>query len=391
MSIGKAGLRNLIGAGIALVVLAAFALFFFIIPARVDASLNQVVPHEPYPIGAQARTLHESMQIADLHADTLLWMRDPIRRHKRGHTDIPRLIEGGVRLQVFTAVTKSPKGLNYEENEADTDDITALVVAQRWPFATWGSLYERARYQARRLQRADERYGSGFRMVRNQTELRRALNVGALAGVYGIEGAHPLEGDIENLDRLYAEGLRLIGLQHFFDNKLGASLHGTSGDGLTEFGRNVVWRANELGMIIDVAHSSEIVVGDVLALSTRPVIVSHTGLKGHCDSPRNVSDEVMMAVAEAGGLVGVGFWDGAVCASDLGAIAEAIVYAVDLLGPDHVALGSDFDGTVTTPIDASELPALTQALIDAGLDEETIRAVMGGNAIRFFLENLPEQ
>ena len=94
-------------------------------------------------------------------------------------------------------------------------------------------------------------------------------------------------------------------------------------------------------------------------------------------------------VADAGGLVGVGFWDGAVCTPDLPSVAGAIVYAVDLLGADHVALGSDFDGTVTTMLDASELPALTQALLDAGLDDGVIRAVMGENAVRFFLENLP--
>ncbi len=382
-------MRNYIGGGVALVVLAVLAVVFFVIPARVDATLNEVIAHEPYVVSAQARTLHATIPVADLHADTLLWMRDPTRRQNRGQTDIPRLIEGGVKLQVFTAVTKSPKNLNYDENDANSDDITMVAILQRWPVATWGSLFERARYQARRLQRADERYGPDFRMVRNQVELRRSLNVGALAGVYGIEGAHPLEGKIENLDRLYEEGLRVIGLQHFFDNELGASLHGTSGAGLTEFGRNVVWRANELNMIVDVAHSSETVVGDVLALSTRPVIVSHTGLKGHCDSARNISDETMQAIAEAGGLIGVGFWDGAVCTPNLETIAEAIVYAVDLLGADHVALGSDFDGTVKTPLDAAELPALTQALLDAGLDEATVRAVMGENAVQFFLENLP--
>ncbi len=382
-------MKNIIGGAIALIVIAAIALVFFIIPARVDASLNQVIAHAPYTVSAQARTLHATIPVADLHADTLLWMRDPTQRQTRGQTDIPRLIEGGVKLQVFTAVTKSPKNLNYEENDPNSDDITMVAVLQRWPLATWGSLFERALYQAKRLQKADEDYGSGFRMVRNQSELRRSLNVGALAGVYGIEGAHPLEGEIENLDRLYDAGLRVVGLQHFFDNELGGSLHGTSGAGLTDFGRAVVTRANEREMIIDVAHSSEAVVGDVLALSTRPVIVSHTGLQGHCDSERNISDAMMKAIAEAGGLVGVGFWDGAICTPDLETIAAAIVYAVDLLGADHVALGSDFDGTVTTPLDAAELPALTQALLTSGLDEGTIRAVMGENAVRFFLENLP--
>jgi len=145
----------------------------------------------------------------------------------------------------------------------------------------------------------------------------------------------------------------------------------------------------EKTIIIDVAHSSEAVVRDVLAITDKPVIISHTGLKGHCDSPRNISDALMKEIAARGGLVGVGFWDGAVCEPTPEGIAGAIAYAVDLLGADHVALGSDFDGTVTAPFDASELGALTQALMDAGLDEETIRAVMGENAIRFFLENLP--
>ena len=382
-------MRNIIGAVLALLLLIAGVLFFFVIPARVDADFNPVLPHAPYEVSDRARALHETIPVADLHADTLLWMRDPTRRQSRGQTDIPRLIEGGVRLQVFTAVTKSPSGLNYEENDAGSDDITLLAVAQRWPIASWTSLFERARYQARRLQRADARFGSGFRMIETRADLQAALDEGALAGVYGIEGAHPLEGEIENLDRLYDEGLRVVGLQHFFDNELGGSLHGTSGAGLSDFGRAVVMRANEKQMIIDVAHSSEATVRDVLDLSSRPVIVSHTGLKGHCDTARNVRDETLKAVAEAGGLIGVGFWDGAVCEPDLETIAEAIVYAVDLLGAAHVALGSDFDGTVATPLDASQLPALTQALLDAGLDEDTVRAVMGENAVRFFLENLP--
>ena len=144
-------------------------------------------------------------------------------------------------------------------------------------------------------------------------------------------------------------------------------------------------------MIIDVAHSSEQVVRDVLARTDKPVIVSHTGLKGHCNTARNIPDDLMKAIADHGGLVGIGFWDGAICDPSPEGIASAIVYAVNFLGVDHVALGSDFDGTVTTPFDASELAALTQALVDADLSEDVIRAVMGENAIRFFSENLPQQ
>lgn len=379
-----------IGGAIIFLSVVAAIVFFAIIPVRIDRKMNQVIEHPPFVVSDKARALHETIPVADLHADTLLWMRDPIKRHKRGQTDIPRLIEGGVKLQVFTAVTKSPSGLNYDENDANaSDDITLVAVAQRWPVRTWGSIFERAAYQADRLARADERFGDGFQMVRTSSDLRRALDADALAGVFGIEGAHPLEGKIENLDQLYDKELRVIGLQHFFDNELGGSLHGTSGSGLTAFGRDVVRRANEREMIIDVAHSSEAVVRDVLSMISRPVIVSHTGLYGHCESARNIPDDLMKEIADAGGLIGIGFWDGAICKSDVDTIAEAILYAVNLLGADHVALGSDFDGTVTTPLDASELPALTQALMDAGLDEANIQKVMGENAVQFFLDNLP--
>ncbi len=378
-----------IGGGVLIVAAIGAALFFFVIPARFDAKMNAVIAHAPYEISDAARALHATIGTADLHADTMLWMRDPLKRHARGHVDLPRLKDGGVALQVFTAVTKTPSGLNYEGNDADTDDLTALMVAQRWPLATWGSLFARAEYQGGRLADLERRADGAFIYVKTAQQLRSAIAADALAGIYGIEGAHPLEGALDNIDRLYDAGMRVMGLQHFFDNELGGSLHGRSGAGLTPFGRDAVKRAAATGIIIDVAHSSEAVVRDVLAISERPLIVSHTGLKGHCDSPRNISDALMKEVADAGGLVGVGFWEGAICNPTPDGIAGAIVYAVDLLGEEHVALGSDFDGAATEPFDVSELAALTQALMDAGLDDQTIRAVMGGNAVRFFLENLP--
>ena len=380
-----------IGAFAALALAGGAVYFFVIAPVGFDTRANAVLEGDAHLVSDEAQALHDSIAVADLHADTLLWMRDPLKRQQRGQTDVPRLLEGGVRLQVFTAVTKSPRGQNYERNEADTDQLTLLLQAQRWPLRTWGSLYERALYQGARLERLAQDSGGDLILVRTTRDLERALASDVLGGVFGIEGAHALEGDLDNLDRLYDAGLRLVGLHHFFDNELGGSLHGLSRDGLTPFGRAVVEKAAGKRMIIDVAHSSEQTVLEVLALTDRPDIVSHTGLKGHCDSPRNISDEVMKAVADDGGLVGVGFWDGAVCDPAPASVAAAIVYAIDLLGTEHVALGSDFDGTVTTAFDASELAVLTQALMDAGLDEATIRAVMGGNAIRFFMEHLPPQ
>jgi len=379
-----------IGIGLLALAIIGAGLFFGVIPQRFDANHNVVIAHDAYDVSDEARALHKTIPVADLHSDMLLWKRDPAKRQSRGHTDLPRLREGGFALQVFTAVTKTPSGLNYDENKADSDRLTLLVVAQAWPLRSWSSIYERAAYQAGRLDRLEEGENGNFIFAKNKTDLQTALDGGVLAGVYGIEGAHPLEGDLDNLDKLYDMGLRVMGLQHFFDNELGGSLHGTSGEGLTQFGRDAVDKAVAKGMIIDVAHSSEQVVRDVLARTDKPFIVSHTGLRGFCDSPRNIPDDLMIEIAGHGGLIGVGFWDGAVCDISIENIAAEIIYGVNLLGADHVALGSDFDGTVTTAFDASEMSALTQALMNAGLEDDVIRAVMGGNAVRFFLEHLPD-
>jgi microsomal dipeptidase-like Zn-dependent dipeptidase len=373
---------------LALAVVGAVA-FFWYAPRYYDAK-NLVLKHKPYVVSPRAQALHAELRVADLHADPLLWKRDIVIRNDRGQTDIPRLIEGGYALQVFSAVTKSTVGRGYSGYASDgKDTLTLHAISNGWPVRTWNSITERALYLAWKLADAEKRSGGALRVVRTSSDLRRALDDHVLAGILGMEGGHPLEGKLENLRRLYDGGFRVVGLQHFFDNELGGSLHGMSGAGLTEFGRAVIAEAEAREMIIDVAHSSEASVRDALAVAKRPMILSHTGLKGHCDSPRNISDDLLKKIAEGGGLIGVGFWEGAVCKATFQKIAEAIVYAVKLLGVEHVALGSDFDGGIQVPFDASEMAALTSALLDAGLDDETVRLVMGENAIRFFLTYLP--
>ena len=119
------------------------------------------------------------------------------------------------------------------------------------------------------------------------------------------------------------------------------------------------------------------------------MVVSHTGLAGICDSPRNLSDEQMKRIAERGGLVAVGFWAGAICDASPAGVARALRYAIDLLGVEHVALGSDFDGGTVTPFDAAELAILTQALVNADFSATEIARVMGANSFRFLHQNLP--
>jgi membrane dipeptidase len=214
----------------------------------------------------------------------------------------------------------------------------------------------------------------------------------------GIEGAHALEGDLANLAALDEAGFRYIGLAHFIDNKAAGSAHGKDKHGLTELGRKVVREMEERRMIIDLAHASPRAMDEVLAMATRPVIVSHTGVKGTNKSTRNLSDAHVNAIAAGGGLIGIGYWDKAVGVLDDEGVAgkpsrerivEAMKYVRDLVGIDHVALGSDFDGTVETPFDASELAALTQSLLDAGFGADEIRKIMGMNAIEFLKRNLP--
>jgi microsomal dipeptidase-like Zn-dependent dipeptidase len=209
-----------------------------------------------------------------------------------------------------------------------------------------------------------------------------------IGAVFGTEGCHALEGDLANLDRLYDTGLRVLGLHHFIDNGVGGSLHGATGAGLTDFGAEVVRVANDRDIILDLAHSSPGVVRDVLAVSTKPVLLSHGGLRSVCNSHRNLEDKLLADIASRGGLIGIGFWAAAVCDIRPEGVVKSIRRAVDVLGVDHVALGSDFDGTVEVAFDSSELSVLTQTMMDQGFTEEEIRKVMGQNAVAFFLEHL---
>lgn len=372
--------------------------FFALGPGIVERRLNPVTPHGPWPVSPAARAMHERLIVGDLHADSLLWDRDLTRRAARGQADLPRLIDGNVALQVFTTVTKSPAGLNYDRNPAAArDDITLLSIAQLRPLRSWFDLTERALVQAGALARAEAKAPEMLKVLRTRADLAallRAREEGArtVGGILGAEGGHALSGDLANLDRLYDAGFRLIGLTHFFDNDLGASLHGEAGAeaGLTGFGRRVVARLAEKRMIIDLAHASPALAREVLAMVDVPVVVSHTGIHGQCPSVRNFPDELMQAIAAEGGLIGIGYWQDVTCDATPRGIAASIVAAVRLVGEDHVALGSDFDGAVETTFDAAELAALTQALIDAGLAEPVIAKVMGGNVVRFLEAALPE-
>jgi len=371
-----------------ILVIVGIAAFLTFGPGYVEGQRNTVTAHDPWPVSDNATQLHESLIIGDWHADSLLWNRDLTKRANRGQVDLPRLIEGNVALQMFTAVTKSPKGQNYHSNSAEApDNITPLVMGQLWPIRTWDSLLERALYQAERLHGFEEDAPEMLKIIRTRTDLdsilsRRAAGEDLVGGLLGIEGAHPLEGDLANLDILVDAGYRMVALQHFFDNALGGSLHGAGDHGLTEFGRDVVREVAARPLILDLAHSSPQVAREVLEITDIPLVVSHTGLHSACAVKRNYPDDLMRMIAGTGGVIAIGFWADVTCNESPAGVASVIRQAIAVLGEDHVSLGSDFDGSVQTSFDVSELATLTHALLAEGLSEGQIRKVMGENMVR---------
>jgi membrane dipeptidase len=361
---------------------------------RAERRLCPTTVPGPYPASERAQTLHRSLTIVDLHADSLLWGRDLRRRGDQGQVDIPRLIEGNVAIQVLAASTKVPRHANMEENDARSDDVTRLAIAAGWPPRTWWSLLARALHLASRAASLAADVPAQFTLIRSRDDLltyleRRASEPSITAGLLSIEGAHALDGDPTNVDVVADAGFRMMSLTHLADNDFGGSAHGMTKGGLTSAGREVLGRMEGRGMIVDVAHASEATIDDILSMATLPVVASHTGVRGTADNPRNLSDAQLRGIADTGGLIGIGFWPAATGGDDVGAIARAIRHATDVAGFDHVGLGSDFDGAVAQPIDATGMAQITDALLDMGFSDDQTARIMGGNAVRLLTRALP--
>lgn len=373
--------------------------YYVVLPkyaSHMDASVNKIINTERhFGVNAKTQTFHDSLIIADLHADFLLWDRDFLTKNDYSLVDLPRMQEGNLSLQAFTIVSKVPKGINIHKNTADTDQITLLALAQHWPLKTLSSLRERALFQSRKLHDFSEKSSGGFTIIKTKSDLANFTSARTegrklTAGFLGIEGAQVLEGDIANVKVMFDAGFRMMAATHFFDTELGGSAHGLSLGGLTDFGREVFQEMQERGMLIDIAHASPAMIDDILAFATTPVVSSHTGVRGVCDNQRNLSDDHIKAIARTGGVIGIGFWDMAVCGRDEQAIVKSINYVANLVGVDHVALGSDFDGAVETPFDASGMALITQGLLNQGLSPESVRKIMGENVVRVLSQTLPD-
>lgn len=367
-----------------------YAVTVIVVPPRVDRALNRVFGTPPFDRASpRAEALHAKLTIADLHADSLIWGRDLLERNDTGQVDIPRLRVANVAIQVFSVPTQVPKERSRFGTPRDQLDLlTVAAFCNAWPPKTWCFRDARAKHASGLLQKFANNSDRALTLVRTRADLERALQTKTLGGVLALEGLHALENDVDNVDRLFDAGYRIAGLVHQFDNELGGSSQGVKRGGLTPFGREVVERMEKRGMIIDLAHASPQLLRDVVAIAKRPLLVSHTGVRGTCDRPRNLSDEEVRLIASTGGVIGIGFWSGAVCGGDAKAIAKSIRHATNLVGVSHVALGSDFDGD-KMPFDTTGLVQITDALLTNGFSEAEIAAIMGGNVIRMLREGLP--
>ena len=381
--------------GVAVLVPVAAVAFFALAPGIVERAQNQVVDADLPAVTPQTQSLHDSLQIADMHSDTLMWDRDLLERSSRGHMDLPRLQDGNVALQVFSSVSKSPKGQNYDANTADTDNITLLTFAQLQPPRTWGSLLQRSLYHAEKLEKAAADSNGTLRVIRTRGDLDtlladREAGQDVTGALFSVEGLQNLEGNIENFDALYDAGMRMAGFAHFFDNEAVGSMHGVEQGGLTDLGRAAFAEMERRGVIVDIAHSSHTAIAEMLALATKPVVASHGGVQATCNVNRNLTDDEIRGVAATGGVVGIGYWDAAVCELTPAAVVDAIEHVIAVGGLQTAALGSDYDGATTVAWDTSEIAVITQELRDRGRSDDEIRAIMGGNTFRVMGQVLPE-
>jgi len=367
-------------------------LYWFALPLNVEKYFG---PVEVVPLEEGLTTKLQPLPnlfVSDMHADTLLWSRSIAEKSELGHADIHRLRSASMGLQVFMSVIEAPKDVESDAIAQEGDQITPITILDKWPIKTFNSYRQRALYQASKLFKVELNSNGALKVVLSREDLIASqtwkVYQSPLYAILGLEGAHATEFDIANLEVLFDAGFRSMGLAHYSDTSFAGSSSGMVKYGLTKSGEKLVRQMNDIGMIIDVAHLSPQAIVDVLALTSKPVYSSHTGVFSQCPKARNLSDTLIKRIAAQGGVIGIGFFIDAICDESLSALVDSIVYVRDLVGVQYVALGSGWD-IAPLAITPQQLPDLTTALLQQGLSEEEVRLIMGGNVLRFFLNNLP--
>jgi membrane dipeptidase len=360
--------------------------------------------------------LHKEALVADLHSDTVLRMKkgfDFSMLDTTGQMDIPRLREGGVDLQVFACwlPTETPK----EQCRARVDEMIDSLGAQI------------------------NRNSDKIALSTTAEQAREIIKSGRIAAFIGIENGVAIADDLTNLQHFYDRGVRYMTLTHTASSDWCISSADTSPkfDGLTDFGRKVVRKMNELGMIVDISHAAPSVVEQVLKITDSPIIASHSCVYSICKHNRNLTDDQITAIAKNGGVIGINFfsaylserWSAIIDSSqvankgiidsvnalyngdydkkhqalasyyielgkklgevevNVNTVVDHIDYIVKLVGPDYVGLGSDFDGVYGLPDglkDCSMMPNITKELVARGYNETAVKKILGGNFMRVF-------
>ncbi len=326
-----------------------------------------------------ARALHREAPVIDLHADTPKLMSELgfniAERHDRrlpkmlnyaGHLDIPRMREGGLGAQMFGMWTVPyPQRGCASGIHKQLDSIDAAIEANLDALA----------------------------LCVSPEDIRAAHDSGLIACLSGIEGGHALEADIDNIEIFARRGVRYLGLLHFSKNAIGVPAKGVgdkSDSGLTEFGRDVIIELDRVGMVMDLAHINRRGFFEALEVSSKPMMVTHTGVAGVHQHWRNIDDEQIRAVADRGGCIGIIFSRPFLGGKSIDAVCDHLLHIIDVAGEGVPALGSDFDGFVIPPIgleDVTCLPALTSALSKRGLSDEALLKLLSGNALRVLGDN----
>jgi membrane dipeptidase len=327
----------------------------------------------------EAHALHAEHPPIDLHADTLLWSQwlgynlhvrhePPLWRAAfGGHVDLPRLRDGGLGAQCFSLVSLPlARGMRGLAHAVDQQIDVLNEAATRCP--------------------------ETLRLVRNAAELEACRRAGIIGALLGIEGAHALEGDLDNVEAFARRGVRYLGFLHFTANEAGYPAYGRGrrdGDGLTQFGFDLVGRCEAAGMLVDLAHINRRGFLDACSVARKPPIVSHTGVLGVYAHWRNIDDEQLRAVARLGGIIGVIFSPRYLGGDGLDAVVKHMVHILNVVGEDTPALGSDWDGMIVPTSELRDprgLPLLTDALLRAGIAERTIGKILRGNVMRVLAE-----
>jgi membrane dipeptidase len=362
-------------------------------------TLSGVVAPRPgltpaFTLTPQASGLHRRLRVADLHCDAMMWRKDLTRRSTIGHLDFPRMRDGNCAVQLFLTVTEAPRQMSGDMITDNSDRLTLLGIFDQWPPAAILDQTARALYMGNKLRSFCERSGGNVRFIQTTGELRHLLddriaNPDICGAVLGLESSNGTKYSFANIERLFTAGYRTSSLCHFTDNAFAASATGVSKGGLTPLGREAVATMNALGMIVDLAHASRRVIEDVLIHSKRAPIVSHTGARAMSNDPKCQPDEILRAIVDKGGIIGLCFVEDYVNGTSVDDILHSLEHLVRVVGANGVALGSGFD-SFPVPIAADQLPYLTQALLSAGHEETTLRAIMGENVLQFFLRELPQ-